>query len=386
MKTSHIMASMALAALCAVTPAHALDGETLDIGPAGATDVLTIDASTNTQVFVGILQDFQALYPGMRVVYTELPTQTLYDDALARRAGRASATATATSTASSSPSASATAAGSPSASVRPSPDLIISSSMDLQTKLVNDGYAQPHVSPETTALPDWARWRNEVFSIGGEAMTIVYNTHAMTAHDAPRSRQQLLAMLRDPARLLQGKIGTYDVAHSGIGYMAATQDARRDSMAGALWAAMGNSAAVVDEYSDGLLDRIERGELTLGYNVLESYAQRRIAAGAPLAIVRPDDYTLVVSRVALIPRDARRPELAGRFLDYVLSARGQETMQRESRMLTVRTDLDAQALTGAMRPVALGTGLLVYLDDLKRQGFLQAWRGAIGQQRGSAGH
>jgi len=341
---ARILLAWALAALCMAAPVHALDGETLDIGPADAADVLTIDASTNTQVFLGILKDFQALYPGMRLVYTELPTQTLYEDARARRTA---------------------------------PDLIVSSSMDLQTKLVNDGYAQPHVSPETAALPEWARWRNEVFSIGGEAMTIVYNTRAMTARDAPRSRQQLLAMLRDPARPLQGRIGTYDVAHSGIGYMAATQDARRDSMAGALWAAMGNSAAVVDEYSDGLLDRIERGELTLGYNVLESYAQRRIAAGAPLAIVRPDDYTLVVSRVALIPRDARRPELARRFLDYVLSARGQETMQRESRMLTVRTDLDAQALTGAMRPVALGTGLLVYLDDLKRQSFLQAWRGAL---------
>lgn len=371
MKTHLIMASIALAALCAVAPAHALDGETLDIGPAEATEVLTIDASTNTQVFLGILRDFHSLYPGMRVVYTELPTQTLYDAALTRRAVPGPASSMAPESAP--------------AWARSRPDLIISSSMDLQTKLVNDGYAQPHVSPETTALPEWARWRNEVFSIGGEAMTFVYNTHAMAARDAPRSRQQLLAMLRDPAQPLQGRIGTYDVAHSGIGYMAATQDARRDSMAGALWAAMGNRAAVVDAYSDGLLDRIERGELTLGYNVLESYAQRRIAAGAPLGIVRPDDYTLVVSRVALIPRDAHRPELARRFLDYVLSARGQETMQRESRMLTVRTDLDAQAFTGAMRPVALGTGLLVYLDDLKRQNFLQAWRGAIGQRAASAG-
>ena len=28
--------------------------------------------------------------------------------------------------------------------------------MDLQTKLVNDGHAQPHVSPDTRALPAWA--------------------------------------------------------------------------------------------------------------------------------------------------------------------------------------------------------------------------------------
>ena len=40
-------------------------------------------------------------------------------------------------------------------------DLIISSAMDLQTKLANDGFAQTYSSSETDALPSWARWRDK---------------------------------------------------------------------------------------------------------------------------------------------------------------------------------------------------------------------------------
>ena len=42
-------------------------------------------------------------------------------------------------------------------------DLITSSAMDLQIKLINDGYAQSYRSAQTSALPDWASWRNELF-------------------------------------------------------------------------------------------------------------------------------------------------------------------------------------------------------------------------------
>ncbi|KAG1457204.1 hypothetical protein G6F57_014936 [Rhizopus arrhizus] len=110
--------------------------------------------------------------------------------------------------------------------------------MDLQTKLVNDGYAQAHVSPETRSLPAWANWRDEVFSIGTDPIVMVYNTRKLDAARAPRTRRELLSLLQAPDQPLAGKISPYDVQGSGIGYLAATQDTRLDSMAGALLAAL----------------------------------------------------------------------------------------------------------------------------------------------------
>ena len=66
-----------------------------------------------------------------------------------------------------------------------------------------------------------------------------------------------------------------------------TQDAQRGSIAGALLGALGDNDVVREERTGVLLDKVASGELSLVYNVLGSYAQARIDAGAPLAIVEP---------------------------------------------------------------------------------------------------
>lgn len=323
-------------------------GPGLTLGPAESKNVLIVHASNNVEVFRGVLEDFTRLNPALRLEYTELSTQELYAQAVARAAQAPAAKA--------------------------SPDIVISSAMDLQTKLVNDGYAQAHVSAQTRALPGWANWRDEVFSIGTDPIVMVYNTDKLDAARAPRTRRELLSLLQAPDQPLAGHISTYDVEGSGIGYLAATQDTRLDSMAGALLAAFGRNGVTVHESTEQALDRLQSGEITLAYNLLESYTRHRIERGAPLAIVYPQDYTLMLSRSAIIPRQAPRPDLGALFLDYLLSPRGQEMLARQSGMRPVSASVIAAA---GVRPVGLGVGLLVYLDPLKKQHFLDLWRAAI---------
>ena len=57
--------------------------------------------------------------------------------------------------------------------------------MDLQVKLVNDGYAQPYVSKEITHIPDWAVWKNEAYAITAEPIVIVYNKNLVAESDIP---------------------------------------------------------------------------------------------------------------------------------------------------------------------------------------------------------
>ncbi|KAF1014742.1 MAG: hypothetical protein GAK31_02229 [Stenotrophomonas maltophilia] len=309
---------------------------------------LRIHGTTDIEVFAVVIADYQRLHPGTEVVYEDIITQDVYARYLHDRQGPAS------------------------------PDLLISSGMDLQTKLVNDGYALPHRSAQTDALPAWAQWRHEAFGISYEPVAMVYNTRRLPAARVPHTRRQLLDLLRSEGAPLRGKVGTYDIERSSVGYLLATQDAQRGSIAGALLGALGDNGVVREERTGVLLDKVSSGELTLVYNVLGSYAQARIDAGAPLGIVEPEDYALVVLRTAVIPRTSPHPGEARRFLDYLLSPRGQQVLSREARpMPIVHTDGRYADPARNLRPIQLGPGLLVYLDALKRRQFLDAWRSSM---------
>ncbi|MDH1522488.1 ABC transporter substrate-binding protein [Achromobacter mucicolens] len=342
------LAASAALTLAAIGHAAEVSSNGLTLGPADSSNVLVVHASNSVRVFRGVLEDFSRLNPSVRLEYTELSTQDLYRETVDR------------------------AARSP--GVPSGPDIVISSAMDLQTKLVNDGYARMHLSPQTRALPGWANWRDEVFSIGTDPIVMVYNTQKLDAARVPHTRRELLSLLQAPDQPLAGRISTYDVQGSGIGYLAATQDTRLDSMAGALLAAFGRNGVSIHESTEHALDKLESGEVTLAYNLLESYTRHRIDNGAPLAIIYPQDYTLMLSRSAIIPRQAPRGDLGALFLDYLLSARGQDALARESGMRPVSASVVPAA---GVRPVALGVGLLVYLDPLKKRHFLDLWRAAI---------
>ncbi|WP_049623768.1 ABC transporter substrate-binding protein [Frateuria defendens] len=348
-----------LALLSALRPAQAAKDQLTvyaapSLGPGGVT--LSIFSATDTEVFEPLIRDYQRLAPATTVRYRERGAQQLYAQFLAGPGAEGA------------------------------PDLLISSAMDLQTKLVNDGYAQPHATAEAGALPDWARWREEIYGFSYEPVVLVYNTRRLPAAQVPRTHGELLRLLLDPASPVQGRIGTYDVLSSSVGYLLATQDAELGNMANALLTALGHNRAQLLDETTALLDRLESGQLLIGYNLLGSYAQSRIAHGAPLATVSLGDYTLAITRTVLIPKAAPHAAEAGRFVDYLLSRRGQQVLAR-SGILPIRNDVPAAvpdldrhgAAGGAVRPLRLGPGLLVYLDRLKRRQFLEDWNDSLHQ-------
>lgn len=343
---SRMRVLIALLVLCLPQAALADPGDVRRFpAPSGnAAAQLRVQGSTDLEVFATVIADYQRLHPDTEVVYEDviawdIAARYLKDPYAARR-----------------------------------PDIMISASMDLQTKLANDGYALAHRSPQTDALPDWAQWRHEVFAISTEPVAIVYNTRLLPATKAPHTRRQLLDLLRDPAGPLRGRVGTYDVERSGTGYLFATQDAQVGSVSTALLAELGRNAVQLEERTGVLLDRVASGNLVLAYNVLGSYAKARIDAGAPLAIVQPEDYTLVALRTAVIPRTAMHPAQARQFLDYLLSPRGQRVLTEQARLGPVLPANVTGTPARTMRPIVLGPGLLVYLDTLKRRQFLENWR------------
>ena len=151
--------------------------------------------------------------------------------------------------------------------------------------------------------------------------------------------------------------------------------------------ALGGAGVRLLPTSGEILDAIERGEVLIGYNVLGSYARARQRAGAPIGIVLPRDYTLLMSRVVAIPKAARHPVLAKLFVDHLLSARGQAvvaaTAGLEPLLPSDAAGPDALPLlpeaVGPVQPITLGPALLVFLDRMKRERFLADWSAAVRQ-------
>jgi iron(III) transport system substrate-binding protein len=312
---------------------------------------LSVDSTTDEDEAAGLLAGFQALYPGLQVTYAKRGSTELYDRFLKEAAAGATV------------------------------DLLWSSAMDLQVKLVNDGYAQPYASPERASLPDWAVWGDLAYGVTAEPVGIAYDKRRLAGADVPRTHADLERLLARPDAP-GGKVAAYDPERSGAGYLFLTQDVEVTDRTWDLVRAMGRAGVGLYTSTAAMLDRVVAGEATFAYDVLAAYAAERAKADPWLGIVLPDDYTLVVSRIAFIPKAARHPNTARLFLDYLLSQKGQELLAERS-LGPVRDDVRVgwvKALGGsekALRPIQVGPELLTYLDRAKRERFLKEWRRAL---------
>jgi len=257
-------------------------------------------------------------------------------------------------------------------------DLAISSAMDLQTKLANDGFAQPYSSAATSALPQWAAWRSLVFAFTQEPAVLVLSEADFQSLPMPSTREDLISLLRDHPEQFTARIGTYDVRISGAGYLFATQDSRNSDSYWRLTEVMGRLNAKLYGGSGDMIRDVASGQLAMAYNVVGSYAASRLQDYPGIRIVQFEDYTNVMLRTALIPNTAKNPHESGVMIDFL-------TTLSQRPALTARTSLppvNPRALreNNANRPIRLGPGLLVFLDKLKKKRFLANWASSIVQE------
>ena len=110
-----------------------------------------------------------------------------------------------------------------------------------------------------------------------------------------------------------------------------------------------------------------------------------------LSLDRRGDWRLQGERVthrgliAFINRQAPHPEEARIWMDYLLSRRGQSVLN-DTGLFSVRDDVSTSSrsaselrrqLGDAFRPIVISTGLLTYLDRMKRELFLENWDSAV---------
>lgn len=322
----HFLASLMLWASSAA--AFEIEART-EFKTKGATATLNIISTTDTDVFAPVIASFQQANPQTNVIYTAASSSQI--NAGITQSGEVF-------------------------------DIAISSAMDLQTKLANDGFAQSYASNATALVPDWGHWRGSVYAFTQEPATFVLNRAAFAGQPVPQTRAALIELLRNEPEKYTSKIGTYDVRTSGLGYLFATQDSRTSETYWRLTELMGQLDVQLYCCSSDMIEDVSTGKIAIAYNVLGSYAAARGDLADKIMIIEPQDYATVMLRTALILKDSTEQQHAALFMDHLLS-----------QAWTTQPDDQGQNL----RRIPLGPGLLVFLDRLKRQQFLNEWTSAI---------
>ncbi len=318
---------------------------------------LVIYATTDTKAAEPIVKDFEALYPGIKVEYNDLNSTELYN----RFIGEAAA-----------------GAG--------TGDVTWSSSMDLQMKLVLDGYAVTYKSPEAGKLPAWANYKDQAYGTTYEPISIVYNKRLLQQNEIPKSHADLVKVLANPK--FKGKVVTYDPERSGVGFSYLTQDSKHNKGFNDMIKAFGAAGVKVYTSTGAMMEKVSSGEALMGYNIIGSYAFLKSKKDPSIGYLYPSDYTVVMSRVMFISKHAKNPNAAKLWVDYLLSARGQQIVSDKADLFAIRSDIKGETTMANLskqlknaKPIPISKDTVEFLDQKKRLDFLNKWQQAIGTKK-----
>lgn len=267
-----------------------------------------------------------------------------------------------------------------------SADVMWSSAMDLQVDLVLQGLAAPHDLRGAEQLPDWAHMGDLAWGTTVEPIGMVFNRQLLRREDVPNTRRDLTSWLHDQRARLRGKIAVFDIEKSGVGFQFAAWDYRYGREPDQLVGALGRVQPLQTSGSGALFKAVHEGRCVLGYNVITNYALTRASSDLPsLSVVYPQDYTLGMSRVMFINRNARHPRNARLWAEFMLSAQGQRILAKVLKLNAIRSDIEGpgslqalQAEVGpALLPVAINKELAAHLDPAVRSKLAARWHAAF---------
>ena len=198
---------------------------------------LIIYSNTDIRVASDLVEDFGKVYPKIEVEYEDLNSNELHYRFISE-----------------------TLLGHDSA------DIVWSSAMDQQFLLVDKGYAQAYTSPEVSNLPEWAVWKNQAFGTTYEPVAVAYNKRMLAAGEVPQTRSDLIRLLNTEPDRFKGKVVTYNIEKSGLGFLLATQDANASQSFWDLARALGNAGTRFQLTTDAMLKRVASGKELIAYN------------------------------------------------------------------------------------------------------------------------
>ena len=315
---------------------------------------VVVYSTTDVKAAGPLIKGFEESYPGIKVEYNDMNSTELYNRFISEQASGGS-----------------------------SGDVVWSSSMDTALQLATQ-YSLAYASPEKAQLPAWAVWQDKAYGTTYEPVTFIYNKNLIPAADVPDTHAGLAKLIASQPDKFKGKVTTYDIEKSGLGFMLSVLDSKADANYFTTLADMAKGGLSVQSSTGTMMERVSSGENLVGFNILGSYAEARAKTDPAMGIIYPKDYTLVLSRVSFISSQAEHSNAAKLWFDYVLSEKGQSIMANQADIPSLRNDIDGEndingitkKLGDALKPIPVDESLLEFLQPKKRLDYIKQWRTA----------
>ncbi|MBK5143878.1 ABC transporter substrate-binding protein [Budviciaceae bacterium BWR-B9] len=318
---------------------------------------VVIYSTTDTAAAAPIIKGFETLYPNITVEYNDMNSTELYNRYISEQASSSG-----------------------------SGDVVWSSAMDTGLKLATD-YALTYKSPEASKIPTWAVWKDTAYGTTYEPLVFIYNKRLIKEDEIPKSHAALGELVKSQPDRFKNKVTTYDIEKSALGFMLSVEDMKNDPKYWDHLKDISSAGMVVQSSTGTMLERVSSGENLIGYNILEPYAKTRAVKDPSLGIAYPSDYTLVLSRVTFISKQAKNVNAAKLWLDYLLSQKGQDIVANQANITSIRDDINGdndvagttKLLGNSLKPIPVNETLLEYLEQNKRLDYLKKWRSVTGK-------
>lgn len=352
MKKFYTYALIAGAATLASTVSALASSEKL-VEAARKEGSVTIYSATDQAQAKAALDAFAKKYPGIRVDYNDIGTNGVYNRVISEAAAK-----------------------------QVGGDVFWTSAMDQGVKLAVDGYLEAFKSVESSALPDWASYKDIVYATSIEPIGMIYNKTALPEDKVPQTREDLINLISSGD--YSGRIATFDPEKSGVGFLIQTNDMGNTATFWDMTKALGEAKGKSYSSTGSMRETVVSGENVLAYNLIGSYALDWVKSAPNIGVAFGKDYTLAFSRVTGVLKDAPHPNAGKLFIDFLLSQEGQTALASKG-MPSLRKDategynIDTlnEMVGGNLKPIALDETLLQFMDPIKRMKFLNQWRAAL---------
>lgn len=197
----------------------------------------------------------------------------------------------------------------------PQADVFISASWDLAQELDARGWLQAYESDYAAQVPAHLKTPRYIAQ-AVSALGIVWNRDTNTPE--PRDWQDLASPV------FNGLINMPDPASSGasVDLLLGLKQAIGDG-AWELFARLKKNGMEICGANDQALAPVLRGSKAAVFGSVDYVAYAAVEKGAPIKVIFPQSGTVIVPRPMMILKNARQPQLAREFIDYLLSDDGQ---------------------------------------------------------------
>lgn len=266
-----------------------------------------------------------------------------------------------------------------SATSSPTADVLMASNATDWRELIAKGKVDAYEDPNVADLPAYARLGKGVTAMSEDPAVTVFNKTLIPEDKQPSTLAELAAM----AGSLKGKLSTQDI---GIPLELEINAAYLGKAGDAGWKTLEQlgQAAKVESSTGAMVTKVAQGQYAAAF--FTSGAVRALITGDTAKLINwkyMTDATVVIPRAIAVTKDAKSPNAAKVFQNWVLSAQGQAA-ECQAGFTPFRDDVDCPVGLSSVDQALGGPGKAIIETydgslEARREAITSRWKAAFGR-------